>query len=156
MQYKHVQKTLPQIARELGVDAIVEGSVRRDGDRVRITAELIEARTDQHLWTESYDRDLRDILSLQSQVAAAIAGEIRAKLHPSSESLSVEPRSQSSNSVLDPSLSETVDATNGRTKPSTSVNPRAYDLYLKGRYFWNNQVTGEDFRKAVEYYQTGN
>ena len=86
MQYKHVQKTLPQIARELGVDAIVEGSVRRDGDRVRITAELIEGRTDQHLWTESYDRDLRDILSLQSQVAAAIAGEIRAKLSPSSES----------------------------------------------------------------------
>ena len=79
-QYKHVRKTLPQIARELGVDAIVEGSVRRDGDRVRITAELIEGRTDQHLWTESYDRDLRDILSLQSQVAAAIAGEIRAKL----------------------------------------------------------------------------
>ena len=153
MQYKHVQKSLPQIARELGVDAIVEGSVRRDGDRVRITAELIEARTDQHLWTECYDRDLRDILSLQTQVAAAIAGEIRAKLHPSSESLSVEPNSQSSNSVLDPSLSETVDATTGRIKPSTSVNPRAYDLYLKGRYFWNNQVTGEDFRKAVEYYQ---
>ena len=61
-QYKHVRKTLPQIARELSVDAIVEGSVRRDGDRVRITAELIEGRTDQHLWTESYDRDLRDIL----------------------------------------------------------------------------------------------
>ena len=82
MQYKHAPKTLPQIARELSVDAIVEGSVRRDGDRVRITAELIEARTDQHLWTESYDRDLQDILSLQSQVAAAIAGEIKAKLSP--------------------------------------------------------------------------
>src|SRR6202142_932539 len=102
-QYKHVRKTLPQIARELSVDAIVEGSVRRDGDRVRITAELIEGRTDQHLWTESYDRDLRDILSLQSQVAAAIAAEIRAKLSPSDRSI-VETASPSSRSALDPSL----------------------------------------------------
>jgi serine/threonine-protein kinase len=139
MQYKHAQKALPQIARELGVDAIVEGSVRRDGDRVRITAELIEGRTDQHLWTESYDRDLRDILSLQSQVAAAIAAEIRAQLSPSSE--------------LDPSLMETVDPASASAKPSTSVNPRAYDLYLRGRYFWNNQVSDGDFRKAVECYQ---
>jgi TolB-like protein len=82
MQYKRAPKTLPQIARELSVDAVVEGSVRRDGDRVRITAELIDARTDQHLWTETYDRDMRNILSLQSQVAAAIAGEIRDKLNP--------------------------------------------------------------------------
>ncbi len=155
MQYKHVRQTLPQIARELSVDAIVEGSVRRDGDRVRITAELIEGRTDQHLWTESYDRDLRDILSLQSQVAAAIAGEIHAKLRPSSEALRVEPNPPSSNSPLDPSLLETVDGENDRLTPSTSVNPRAYDLYLKGRYFWNNHVvvTVEDARKAVEYYQ---
>jgi TolB-like protein len=69
--------TLPQIARELSVDAIVERPVRRDGDRVLITVGLIEARTDQHLWTESYGRDLSDILNLQSQVAAAIASEIR-------------------------------------------------------------------------------
>lgn len=155
MQYKHVQKTLPQIARELGVDAIVEGSVRRDADRVRITAELIEARTDQHLWTESYDRDLCDILSLQSQVAAAIAVEIRAKLRPSSEPLPLDLNSLLSTPALDPSLSETVDVTTNSVKPSTSVNPRAYDLYLKGRYFWNNHavVTAEDARKAVEYYQ---
>jgi TolB-like protein/Tfp pilus assembly protein PilF len=154
-QYKHVRKTLPQIARELSVDAIVEGSVRRDGDRVRITAELIEGRTDQHLWTESYDRDLRDILTLQSQVAAAIAGEIRAKLRPSSESLRVEANPLSSNSPTDPSLLETVDAENDKLLPSTPVNPKAYDLYLKGRYFWNNHVvvTAEDARKAVEYYQ---
>src|SRR6266446_1877407 len=155
MQYKRVRQTLPQIARELSVDAIVEGSVRRDGDRVRITAELIEGLTDQHLWTESYDRDLRDILSLQSQVAAAIAGEIHAKLRPSSEALRVEPNPPSSNSPLDPSLLQTVDGENDRLKPSTPVNPRAYDLYLKGRSSWNNHVvvTVEDARKAVENYQ---
>jgi eukaryotic-like serine/threonine-protein kinase len=149
MQYKHAPKTLPQIARELSVDAIVEGSVRRDGDRVRITAELIEARTDQHLWTDSYDRDLRDILSLQSQVAAAIANEIRAKLSPSIMGTA----SPSSRSALDPSLLETANPTAVTSKPSASINPLAYDLYLRGRHFWNNQVTNEDFRKALEHYQ---
>jgi len=142
MQYKHAPKTLPQIARELSVDAIVEGSVRRDGDRVRITAELIEARTDQHLWTETYDRDLSDILNLQSQVAAAIASEIRAKLSPSPV---LDP-------ALDPALLETTNLA-AEIKPSASINPLAYDLYLKGRHFWNNRVTDEDFRKAVEHYQ---
>jgi len=155
MQYKHAPKTLPQIARELGVDAIVEGSVRRDGDRVRITAELIEARTDQHLWTETYDRDLSDILNLQSQVAAAIASEIRAKLSPPSRSLS-ERTSPSSRTAVDPALDlallETANPT-AEIKPSASINPLAYDLYLKGRHFWNNRVTDEDFRKAVEHYQ---
>ena len=150
MQYKHAPKTLPQIARELSVDAIVEGSVRRDGDRVRITAELIEARTDQHLWTESYDRDLRDILSVQTQVAGAIASEIRAKLSPPTGSSPVEP---SGGRALDPSLLETDGPTSDSLGRSSAVNPRAYDLYLKGRYFWNNQVTDEDFRKAVEYYK---
>ncbi|MGC2771444.1 MAG: protein kinase [Candidatus Sulfotelmatobacter sp.] len=152
MQHKHAQKTLPQIARELSVDAIVEGSVRRDGARVRITAELIEARTDQHLWTETYDRDLRDILSLQSQVAAAIANEIRAKLSPSARS-TIETASPSSRSALDPSLLETANPTTVTSRPSASINPLAYDLYLRGRHFWNNQVTDEDFRKAVEHYQ---
>jgi serine/threonine-protein kinase len=152
MQYKHAPKTLPQIARELSVDAIVEGSVRRDGDRVRITAELIDGRTDQHLWTESYDRDLRDILSLQSQVAAAIATEIQAKLSPSNESFPVELDSQLPSSALDPSRLATIDPTSD-SKPSTSVNPRAYDLYLRGRYFWNNRATDENFRKAIEYYK---
>ncbi len=151
MLYKHAQKTLPQIARELSVDAIVEGSVRRDGDRVRITAELIEARTDQHLWTESYDRNLSDILNLQSQVAAAIANEIRAKLSPSARS-TMETASPSSRSALDPSLLETANPT-AEIKSSASINPLAYDLYLKGRHFWNNRVTDEDFRKAVEHYQ---
>jgi eukaryotic-like serine/threonine-protein kinase len=153
MQYKHAPKTLPQIARELSVDAIVEGSVRRDGDRVRITAELIEARTDQHLWSESYDRDLRDILTLQSQVAAAIAGEIRAKLSPSNESSAVEQDHRSGNSALDPSLLETTGPASESSKPFSSINPRAYDLYLRGRYFWNNQVGEDGLRKVVDYYR---
>ncbi len=152
MQYKHAQKTLPQIARELSVDAIVEGSVRRDGDRVRITAELIEGRTDQHLWTESYDRDLSDILSLQSQVASAIASEIKAKLSPSGRTI-LEGASPATRFALDPSLLETANPVTESTQPSGSINPLAYDLYLKGRHFWNNQVSDEDFRKAVEHYQ---
>jgi TolB-like protein/Flp pilus assembly protein TadD len=150
MQYKHAPKTLPQIARELSVDAIVEGSVRRDGDRVRITAELIEARTDQHLWTETYDRDLRDILSLQSQVAATIAREIKAQLIPPHQSSQLK---RTSGLALDPALLETAGPTSDTFSRSSGVNPRAYDLYLKGRYFWNNQVTDGDFRKAVEYYK---
>ena len=146
MQYKHAPKTLPQIARELSVDAIVEGSVRRDGDRVRITAELIEARTDQHLWTESYDRDLHDILSLQTQVAAAIAGEIRASLNPITES-----SSNSSRFEPHPSLA-TKTGRPARGDPSAAINPRAYDLYLRGRYLWNKGVSEDRLPKIVDYY----
>jgi serine/threonine-protein kinase len=150
MQYKHAPKTLPQIARELAVDGIVEGSVRRDGERLRITAKLIEARTDQHLWTESYDRDLRDILSLQSQVAAAIAGEIRAKLNPGTESFQVE----SSNFFnLDTSLSETSGPDRDVLDSSAAIDPSAYDLYLRGRYFWNKGVSEESLPKIVDYYR---
>jgi TolB-like protein/Flp pilus assembly protein TadD len=151
-QYKHTKKTLLQIARELNVDAIVEGSVRRDGDRVRITAELIEGRTDQHVWTESYDRDLRDILSLQSKVAATIAREIHAKLkgsNPPGDGSGPDPAQH----TLDPSFLETIEVENDNLESSTAVNPRAFDLYLRGRHFWNNQVTDEDFRLAVTYYQ---
>jgi TolB-like protein/Tfp pilus assembly protein PilF len=149
MQYKHAPKTLPQIARELSVDAVVEGSVRRDGDRVRITAELIDARTDQHLWTETYDRDMRDILSLQSHVAAAIAEEIRDKLKPTDESL---PSAAPTPSIFDPSPPENGPPAHS-FDASREVNPRAYDLYLRGRYFWNNQATQDDFRRAIEYYE---
>ena len=145
MQYKHAPKTLPQIARELSVDAVVEGSVLRDGDRVRITAELIEARTDQHLWTESYDRDLRNILTLQSQVANAIAAEIRAKLRLPGEQLVEKPDFYSPHVNVDPSLLKTAGA--------SSINPKAYDLYLRGRYFWNNQVSENGLRQVVEYYR---
>ena len=80
MQYKGARKPLPQIAQELGVDAVVEGSVQRSGDRVRITAQLIDARADQHLWARSYERDLRDVLALQDEVARAIANELKIEL----------------------------------------------------------------------------
>jgi TolB-like protein len=82
MRYKKTDKPVPQIARELNVDAVIEGSVLRAGDRVRITAQLIQAATDRHLWAETYDRDLRDVLALQDEVARAIASEIKVKLTP--------------------------------------------------------------------------
>jgi eukaryotic-like serine/threonine-protein kinase len=106
VQYKGTQKALRQIAHELGVDAVVEGSVIRAGDRVRITAQLIEASTDRHLWANDYDRDPRDVLALQHDVARAIAHEVRATLTPQAEAV----------------------LTGGRR-----VNPAAHDLYLKGR-----------------------
>src|SRR5437667_6091555 len=85
MQYKGVHKSLREIARELDVDAIVEGTVLRAGRRVRITAQLIDAPKETHLWAESYERDLRDLLTLQAEVAQAIAREIRVKLTPVDE-----------------------------------------------------------------------
>ena len=95
MQYKGTKKGLPDIARELNVDAIVEGSVIRSGQRVRVTAQLIQAPTDQHLWAETYDRDLGDILKLQGEVADAIAQQVRAQLTPSAAvSASLSPRGQ--------------------------------------------------------------
>lgn len=107
MQYKNTRKTAPEIARELNVDAVVEGSVLRSGDRVRITAQLINARADQHLWSESYERDMRDVLALQNEVARAIAGEIRLKLTPAEQT---------------------------RLNAAPRVDPAAYDLYLRGKY----------------------
>lgn len=82
MQYKGTHKTLPEIAKELNVDAVVEGSVMRSGDRVRITAQLLNAPSDKHLWAETYDRDMKDILGIQSDVAQAVANEIRITLAP--------------------------------------------------------------------------
>src|ERR1700686_4647712 len=82
MHYKGAHRPLPEIARELGVEIVVEGSVLRSGERVRISAQLIEASSDTHLWAESYERDLRDVLQLQSDIARAVAKEIRAKLTP--------------------------------------------------------------------------
>src|SRR6266850_3073962 len=82
LQYKGTRKTVPEIARELNVDAIIEGSVQRAGERVQITAQLIQAATDRHLWAQTYERDLKDVLSLQNEVAATIAREIQIKLTP--------------------------------------------------------------------------
>jgi serine/threonine-protein kinase len=125
MRYKQTKESLPDIARALHVDAVVEGSVTRSGDRVRITAQLIEAATDRHLWAKSYDGDLRDVLALQSEVAQAIAREIEVKLTPQEQTLLTR---------------------------SHAVNPEAYQLYLKGRFFWRKFVAG-GITKSIEYYQ---
>jgi TolB-like protein len=105
MPYKRVRKALPQIARELGVDAVAEGTVLRVGNQVRITAQLIEARQDKHLWARSYEGDLRDTLTLQNQVARAIADPIRINLTP-----------EQKNALVSAKV----------------VNPEAYEDYLKG------------------------
>ena len=125
MRYKKTDKSLPQIARELNVDAVVEGTVQRFGKRLRISAQLVYAPEDQHLWAESYDRDLRDVLALQSELARAIANEIQVKLTP-----------------LD----------HARFGEAYPINPEAYELYLKGRYHWNRR-SGEGLRHAVQYFQ---
>jgi TolB-like protein/DNA-binding winged helix-turn-helix (wHTH) protein/Tfp pilus assembly protein PilF len=124
MTYKGARKPLPQIARELNVDAVVEGTVLRSGSRVRITAQLIRASVDKHLWAQSYEVELRDILALQKDVARSIAGQIRIKLNPNERTGSNHPK---------------------------AVNPEAYEAYLKGRYFWNKR-TGEGLKKAVGYF----
>jgi TolB-like protein/DNA-binding winged helix-turn-helix (wHTH) protein/Flp pilus assembly protein TadD len=124
MAYKSTKRTLPQIAQELNVDAVVEGAVLRSGDHVRITAQLIMAPTDKQLWANSYEGDLRDTLKLQSQVARAIAEEIRMELTP---------REQAALSSL------------------KGVSSEAHEAYLKGRFFWNKR-TADGLSKAIDYF----
>src|SRR5437667_11053265 len=124
MLYKGVRKPLREIARELEVDAIVEGTVLRAGRRVRITAQLIDAPKEMHLWAESYERDLRDVLALQAEVAQAIAREIRVKLTPVDQARFAEVR---------------------------AVDPDAYEAYLRGRYHWNRRPS--EFAKAIQCFQ---
>jgi TolB-like protein/Tfp pilus assembly protein PilF len=125
MQYKSIaNKSVREIARELGIDGIVEGTVLRSGDRVRISAQLINAVTDTHLWAEEYERDLRDILALQAEVARAVAAEIQAKLTPREQEQLA------------------------RVRP---VNPEAYEAYLKGRSYWNKR-TPAGVNKGTEYF----
>src|SRR5437879_6061887 len=112
MQYKGVHKALPEIARALEVEAIVEGTVLRAGNRVRITAQLIDATKESHMGAESYERDLRNVLTLQSDVAQAIAHEVRVKLTPQERAHFAEEH---------------------------RVEPEAYEAYLKGRYHWNRR-----------------
>jgi TolB-like protein/Tfp pilus assembly protein PilF len=125
MQYKGTDKPIREIARELGVDAVITGSVLRSGDRVRVTAQLIEAETDQYLWAETFDRELRDILALYSDVARAIAHEIEITITPEE-----------------------------RTRLATTrvVDPEAYPLWLKGNFHLLN-FNEESFRKALQAYQ---
>jgi TolB-like protein/DNA-binding winged helix-turn-helix (wHTH) protein/Flp pilus assembly protein TadD len=124
MTYKHARKPLPEIARELNVDAVVEGTVFRSGDRVRITAQLIEAPADKHLWSHSYEGELQDTLALQNEVASAIADQIRISLKPQEQAA---------------------------LKNAAVVNPEAYVSFLKGRYFWNKR-TAESLRVALAYF----
>jgi TolB-like protein/Tfp pilus assembly protein PilF len=125
MRYKRTRKGLPEIAHELNVDAIVEGSVIRSGQRVRVTAQLVQAPTDQHLWAETYDRDLGDILKLQGEVSDAIAGQVRAQLTPTQQAL---------------------------IRRARAVNPDAYDAYLKGRLYFVNEFTKPDSLKRARGY----
>jgi TolB-like protein/DNA-binding winged helix-turn-helix (wHTH) protein/Flp pilus assembly protein TadD len=122
MTYKGAHRPLPQIARELNVDAVVEGTVLRSSDKVRITAQLIQAAADKHLWAQSYEGDFRDTLALQNKVARNIAEQIRIKLNPQEQAV---------------------------LKSVKVVNPEAYDDYLKGRYFWNKR-TADGLKKAID------
>lgn len=124
MHYKRTQKTLPEIAQELNVDAVIESSVVRSGDHLRITAQLIDARADRHLWSESYDRELKDVLVLQSDVARAIAGQVRATITPDE---------------------------NERLRPQP-VDPKAYEAYMRGRFFLD-RWTPEDSAQALRSFE---
>jgi TolB-like protein/DNA-binding winged helix-turn-helix (wHTH) protein/Flp pilus assembly protein TadD len=124
MSYKRTRKPLPQIARELNVDAVVEGTVLRSGDQVRITAQLIQASADKHLWAASYEGDLRDTLALQNKVARSIAEQIRISLSPQEQAV---------------------------LKSAKVVNPEAYESYLKGRFFWNKR-TADGLKAARAYF----
>lgn len=124
-RYKRVQRPLPEIARKLNVDVIVEGTVIRHGNRVRITVQLIDPSPEAHLWAESYERDLGDVLKLQAEVATAIAGQIHVKLTEEEQS---------------------------RFEGAARIDPAAFEFYLRGRYFWNKR-TEEDLVKAARYFE---
>ena len=124
MMYKGTHKSLQEIARELNVDAVVEGSVLRSGDHVRITAQLIQVPADKHLWAKSYQGNLRDMLEVQNRIARAIAEEIRIEVTPREEA------------VLESAM---------------KIDPEAYEAYLKGRYSWNKR-TADGLKKAADYF----
>jgi len=122
MRYKGASKPLPEIARELGVDGVIEGSVLRSNDHVRIKVQLIDAASDRHLWTQSYDREVRDILQMQGEVGRDIAERIHAQISPPGK---------------------------GGLSPPRPVNPKAYELYLRGRFYWNKR-TQEALLQALD------
>ncbi len=126
MHYKGTKKPLVQIARELGVDGVIEGTVFREGQQVRITVQLIHGATDQQLWAESYQRELRGILALQSEVARTIARQVKAQVTPQEQE---------------------------RLASAQLVNPEAYQLYLQGRYFLVSVGREDIFRKAAQYFE---
>ncbi len=124
MKFRGSDRTVNEIAAELGVGAVVEGSVLRAGERVRISAQLIDAATDEYLWAESYDRDLSDVLSLQGEVAQAIANEVKASVTPEERE---------------------------RLEEARTVDPKAHESYLRGRYCWNRR-TQEGLEQGVAYF----
>jgi TolB-like protein/DNA-binding winged helix-turn-helix (wHTH) protein/Tfp pilus assembly protein PilF len=124
-RYKQTKQLLPGIARELGVDAIVEGTVLRSGDSIRITAQLIDARSDQHLWAESYNRPVRDVLVLQGEVARRIAEQVGINLNASGQKFAT---------------------------TEQAIDPAAHEAYLKGNFYWST-FTCSGFETALKYYQ---
>ncbi len=125
MRYKHAESGVDQIGRELGVDYILEGSVRSASNRVRITVQLIQVADQTHLWADSYDRELRDILALQSDVSRAVAATIHLRLTRQEQS---------------------------RLEDAQPVDPEIFQLYWKGRYWWNKE-TEQNLRKSITYFQ---
>lgn len=126
MHYKGAGKTAPEIGRELGVDTLIEGTVQHVGNRVRIRVQLIDSASDRHLWARTYDRDLEDVLVLQSSAARDIAEEVQGKV-----------------ALPQPDV---------RPVSQRPVQPDAYEAYLKGRYFWNKR-TEEALKKSIEYFE---
>jgi TolB-like protein/DNA-binding winged helix-turn-helix (wHTH) protein/Tfp pilus assembly protein PilF len=125
MQYRGTHKLLPEIARELRVDGVVEGAVQRLGSRVRISAQLVEGAGDRPLWSQSYERDVKDILTLQNEIAAAIAQQIRVRITPREQV---------------------------QLASSRATDPAAYEDYLRGRFFWNNR-SADGLAKGVQYFR---
>jgi len=125
MAYKGIRKPLSEIARELNVDAVVEGTVMRVGNRVRITAELVQVSTDHHLWADTYESQMGDVLALQNRVSSAIVNEIRINLTPEERE---------------------------RLTKAPAVSPEAYENYLKGVYYWNKR-SDENLAKAIGYFE---
>jgi TolB-like protein/DNA-binding winged helix-turn-helix (wHTH) protein/Tfp pilus assembly protein PilF len=127
MHYKGTRQSLPEIAREINVDAIIEGTVQRSGDRVIVRTQLIHAPTDRHLWVGDYTRDVRDVLDMQSEIARAVAQEVRIQMTPDEQA---------------------------RFASRRPVRPKAYDDYLQGRYLYWNKRTEENLNKAIELFRS--
>lgn len=125
MRYRSANKPLRDIAQELGVDAVVEGTVSRSGDRVRVTANLLQASPERHLWAQSYERGLRDVFALQGELARAIADEIRIKMTAQEHA---------------------------RLAVARPLDPEVHEAYIKGRFYWGKR-TEEDLKKAIQYFQ---
>jgi TolB-like protein/DNA-binding winged helix-turn-helix (wHTH) protein len=125
MRYKGTKKPLPEIAKELNVDALVEGTVLRSGNRFRVTVNLLHASDDRHIWAATYERDFRDVISLQDEVAQTVVREIKVAITP---------------------------AESARLAKVHAVKPEAYELYLRGRYHYYKWTPG-DFRVAIDYFQ---